>query len=295
MSQVISSFGFGLVTASILSIAAVGFTLQFGVTNILNIAYGAVMTGCAFFAYYILKDGVPVVAAGFLSAAVGGFGSILLNRALYTPFIRRGTGLFGMIIVTISVGLIIQNVLLSVVGPNFFTLPVASGATIKFADMSLSTSQLAIIGIAVGLMIGVHLILRYTMIGKAMRAIASDANLARSTGISVSRVADTAWFISGALCGLAGVVFALNTASFDTTMGDGFLVVIIAAAILGGIGHPYGAMAGAFVIGVGTELAVLVTGPAYQQVVAFGILVVVLLFRPVGIFAGVSGRREVAA
>jgi branched-chain amino acid transport system permease protein/neutral amino acid transport system permease protein len=295
VNQVIQAVGFGLVTASILSIASVGFTLQFGVTNVLNIAYGSVMIASAFVAYYITTTGVPFVVAATMATAFGAGLSVLMNRLVYTPFIRRGTRLFGMIIVTISMGLIIQNLILCIVGPKFVSLPVGSGDSQKFGAIVLTETQLVVIALAIAAMIGVHVVLKYTPLGKSMRAAGSNAALARASGISVTRVADVAWAISGALCGLAGVVLALNTASFQSTTGDEFLVVIIAAAVLGGIGYPYGAVVGSAIIGVGMEVAALAFGSSYKEIFAFSILVLVLLVRPKGIFADVAGRREVAA
>ncbi|MGH6737999.1 MAG: ABC transporter permease subunit, partial [Bradyrhizobium sp.] len=104
-----------------------------------------------------------------------------------------------------------------------------------------------------------------------------------------------AWLISGALCGIAGVILFINTTSFSASTGNSFLVVIVAAAILGGVGQPYGAMLGALVIGLTSELAAAFINPAYKNVIAFIILVVVLLFRPQGILAEIATQREVAA
>jgi branched-chain amino acid transport system permease protein/neutral amino acid transport system permease protein len=141
----------------------------------------------------------------------------------------------------------------------------------------------------------VHVLLTYTKLGKAMRAISSNVTLARSCGIPTERVSDLAWLISGALCGIAGVILVINTTSFGSTTGADFLVIIIAAAMLGGVGHPYGAMVGALTLGLLTEVSAAVFAPVYKEVIALAVLVVVLLFRPQGILAAVATRREVAA
>jgi branched-chain amino acid transport system permease protein/neutral amino acid transport system permease protein len=108
-------------------------------------------------------------------------------------------------------------------------------------------------------------------------------------------VIDAAWLVSGALCGIAGVAVVLNTATFSEGTGATFLVPIIAAAVLGGIGQPYGAMLGAITIGLASEIAASVINPSYKDVVAFGILIVVLLVRPQGILSEVAAAKEVAA
>jgi branched-chain amino acid transport system permease protein/neutral amino acid transport system permease protein len=220
---------------------------------------------------------------------------VLLNRALYTPFVRHGTRLFGMIIVTISVSLIVQNSLQAIFGASFFSLRMARPAPIHVAGMVFTTLQFAIIGIAIAAMLLIHLLLRYTKLGKAMRATASDPELARNCGIATDRVIDLAWAISGTLCGLAGVILVMNVTAFTDTTGAQFLIPIIAVAVLGGIGQPYGAMLGALVIGLASELAAAVISPDYKDVVAFVILVIVLLARPQGILSEIATRKEVAA
>ncbi len=295
MHTLIPAIGFGLITASILAIAAVGFTLQFGVTNILNLAYGDIMTACAFAAYVANRAGVNIWIGLVIGALFGAVFSMLLNRYVYFRFVRRGTRLFAMIVVTIAMSLIIQNLLLAIFRPTFFNFKTTPGPSYNLGAMVFTASQLAIMGIAVAVMISVHLLLTQTRLGKAMRATATNPSLARSCGIATDRVIDVAWLLSGALCGIAGVVLVLNTATFSETTGAAFLVGIIAAAVLGGIGHPYGAMLGAITIGLASEMAAAVVDPAYKDVVAFGILILVLLIRPQGILSEIAQAKEVAA
>jgi branched-chain amino acid transport system permease protein/neutral amino acid transport system permease protein len=295
VSQLIPAVGFGLITASILAIAAVGFTLQFSVTNILNLAYGDIMTACAFAAYLANHAGVNIWISLVIAALFGAVFSMLLNRFVYFQFVRRGTRLFGMIIVTIAVSLIIQNVLLAIFRPTFFSYQASPGPSYNFGGMIFTASQLTIIGIAVVAMLVVHLLMTRTRLGKAMRATATNPSLARSCGIATDRVIDAAWLLSGALCGIAGVAFVLNTATFSEVTGATFLVPIIAAAVLGGIGQPYGAMLGAVTIGLASEISASLINPSYKGVVAFAILIVVLLVRPQGILSEVASAKEVAA
>jgi branched-subunit amino acid ABC-type transport system permease component len=295
VNTVVPAIGFGIVTASILAVAAVGFTLQFGVTNILNLAYGDIMTAAAFVAYLVTSAGLSVWLALVTGAVFGAVFSVLLNRFLYTPFVRRGTRLFGMIIVTIAASLIVQNGLLAIFGANFFSLQMPRPSSVHVAGMVFTTVQLAIIGIAVAAMLAVHVLLRHTKLGKAMRAAAADPDLARNCGIATDRIVDLAWALSGALCGLAGVILVMNVTAFTDTTGSQFLIPIVAVAVLGGIGQPYGAMLGALIIGIASEVAAAVFSPEYKDVVAFVILVAVLLARPQGILSEIATRKEVAA
>jgi branched-subunit amino acid ABC-type transport system permease component len=294
-STFVPSIGFGLVTASILALAAVGFTLQFGITNILNLAYGDLMTASAYMGWIVNQHGGSVAESLLAGAGFGAVASVLLNRLVYTPFLRRGTSLFGMVIVTLSVGVIIQNILLAVGGATFFTYQFNVGATVHPLGFDLSTSQLVIIGIAVVAMIVVQLLLSRTRLGKAMRATSANRSLAQASGIATDRVVDAAWLISGLLCGLAGVVLVLNTTAFQSTTGSEFLIVIIAAAVLGGVGRPTGAMLGALVLGLVTEISAVFVSPSYKELFAFVVLVIVLLVRPTGILSRFEGGAQGAA
>jgi branched-chain amino acid transport system permease protein/neutral amino acid transport system permease protein len=221
--------------------------------------------------------------------------SVALNRALYTPFVRHGTGLFGMIILTIAVSLIIQNGLQAIFGASFFSLRMSQGRSYHLGSLVFTSAQLGIIAIAVVAMLAVHLLLSRTKLGKAMRATATDPELARSCGIATDRVIDATWALSGALCGIAGIALVMNITSFTSTTGGASLIPIVAAAVLGGVGQPYGAMLGALVIGVTSEVAATLFSPQYKQTAAFLILIVVLLIRPQGILSEVATQKEVVA
>jgi branched-subunit amino acid ABC-type transport system permease component len=294
MNQLTLAIGFGLVTSAILALGAVGFTLQFGVSNILNLAYGDVMTVSAFMAYLVNAGGAGIWLAMCAGAATGAVVSVLISTLIFTPFLRRGTSRFAMVMVSLALAVILQNAIQAVAGPAFRSYSRSQGTSLHLLGMILTPYQLVIIGVAVASMLALHLLLRYTRIGKALRATAADAELARSCGIATERVSALAWAISGALCGLAGVTLALNLASFDFHFGNAFLLVIVAAAVFGSVGQPYGAMAGALVIGMASELAAIWT-PALKQVVAFVILAIILLVRPAGLWRKSFVQMDVAA
>lgn len=281
----VSALGFGIVLASILAVGAVGFTLQWSVTNILNISYGALMIGAAFVGYVANHAGAPVWASTAVGVVFGAVSSLLLSRGIFSPFAKK-VGPRGMLIVTLSVGVVVENLFLAGFGPNFFSYRVDVGRTITWGAISLTVAQIYIIVISLMCMAAIHVLLRQTKLGRAMRATAANSSLARARGIPVKRVRDLAWLISGALCGLAGVILVLDTAAFQSTTAESFLILIIAAAVLGGIGSPYGAMIGALVIGLVTQLSTVVLSPGYQDVTAFVVLIVVLLARRGALFVG---------
>jgi branched-subunit amino acid ABC-type transport system permease component len=279
----VASVGFGLVTASVLAIAAVGFTLQFGVTEVLNLAYGAIMIFGAFLAYLVNENGVSVWLGLLVSMAACSAGSVLVNAVVYTPFQRRGVDPITMVIVSLGVTLIVEFGVEAVAGGVPVSFTMGNGSTFSAGGLSLTGVQLVIMAIAVATMAGVHILLRYTKLGKAMRATAANRNLARNCGIRTGRVITATWALTGALCGLAGTVFAIDAGSFDATSTDVFLVLILAAVFLGGPGQPYGAMLGALVIGLATEISANFIPADYKYVVAFVVLLIMLGVRPTGL------------
>jgi len=285
VSLLIAAFGFGLVSMSVIALAAVGFTMQFGITNMINLAYGEVMIASAFFAYYLNQARLSIWIAMLGGAAFGAVFSFLINRFVYAPFQRRGTVLIYMVIVSLAVSLMIANIMLPIVGYFSVSYRERFSVLLHLGSIALTINQLAIIALAVAVMLAVHALLRYTRLGKAMRATAANPLLARNCGIPTQRVIDFVWLITGALCGLAGVVAALDSDSFTSASGAGFLITALAAAVLGGAGQPYGAMIGAVIIGLVTELSAAVWSPDYKQVVAFAILVLVMVLRPQGLLA----------
>jgi len=281
----VAALGFGLISASVIAIAAVGFTMQFGITNMINLAYGEVMISSAYVAYYLNRAGISIWFGMIAGALFGAVFSFLLNRLLYAPFLRKGTSHLGMVIISLAASLIIANLLLPIVGYFSASYNEDQGQLIRLGGIALTFDQILIIGIAVVLMLAVHAMLKYTRLGKAMRATAANPTLARNCGIPTQRVIDLVWLITGALCGVAGVVAALNSDSFVIANGAGFLITVLAAAVLGGAGQPYGAMIGAVLIGMITELSAAAWSPEYKEVVAFGVLVLVMVLRPQGLLA----------
>lgn len=294
MTEFVSALGFGIVTAAILVISSVGFTLQFSVTNVFNLAFGSVMTISGFVAYWLNQGGLNIWLAMVVAALAGGLLSLVINEFVYGPFIRHGLNLFGMVIVTISVGLICDRGLQAAVGPSFFSYNAPPGKALHFADFALTRQELAIIVIAAVLTLAVQIGLQYTRMGKAMRGLSVNPALARACGVPTRRVIALAWFVSGMLAGIGGVALFLDISTFTATTGSEFLIVVIAAAVLGGIGSPRGAVLGALVVGIITEVGAAYWNPELKDVLAFGVLIVVLLIRPQGLFSQLATERAVA-
>ena len=288
----LASVGFGLVTASVLAIAAVGFTLQFAVTDVLNLAYGAVMIAGAFLAYLLNSHGVNVWISLVVAVAACAAGSVLLNAFVYAPFQRRGTAPITMVIVSLGMTLIIEFGVQALEGGTSVSYAMSQGPSVSADGFTLTAVQFVVIGLSLLVMAGTHVLLRYTRLGKAMRATAANRTLARNCGIRTGRVITATWAITGGLCGLAGVIFAMDAGSFDATSTDLFLVLILAATFLGGPGQAYGAMLGAVIIGLATEVSAAYITPSYKYVIAFAALLVMLGVRPAGLLGKAAAMNS---
>ncbi len=296
MGVVIQTIGFGIAAGAVISLGAVGFTVQFGISNVLNITYGAFMTLAAYLGYWFLNRGVDVWVALVVVGLVLALVSVAFNRALLSPLQRRGAGFVSVVIATVAAGIILQGVIVILVGPGAITYGAQFGRTVSGLGFVFSVAQLVIIGLTLVLMLALHLLLTRTKIGRAMRATSTNRTVARACGIQTERIIDLTWLLTGFMCGCTGVALAVTTVTFDFSLGATFLIYMIAAAVLGGIAQPYGAMIGGLVVGVASQFGAAYWSPAYQDVVAFTILIVMLLIRPRGLFAagGVS-RRNLSA
>lgn len=281
------SVGFGLVTASVLAIAAVGLSLQFGITNYINFAYGDFMALGAFFTYVLNNEvfHLEIWLAMVVGSLAMGVIAVAFNRFILSPFARRFSKTFYVLIVTFGLSLVLLNVIDSIWGADvrFFAMPITEAYNI--GPLRLTEDQLIVMGIAVVLMLAVHAMLKTTRLGKSMRAMSDNTTLAMTSGIDTKRVTTITWFLSGTLAGVAGTVLGISEGNLTPSSGELFLFVIFAAVIVGGVGSIYGAMAGAVLIGLATEVSAAFINPAYKLDIAFVILIVTLLLRPSGLFA----------
>lgn len=291
MQLFIESTGFGVVLASILAIGGVGFTLQWGVANFLNLAYVDFMVLAAFLDYtFANRLHLGFWLSAVISILLVASGSVVMNKLLIQPLVRRGIRFFNLLIVAFGVGTVIQYGIQAIWGPAFFQITVPGNRSLHFIDMRLTVAQLVVIGIAIASMLLLHLLLVKTDLGRAMRAVSANPVLAQCSGIRVAFIFDMAWFLSGILCGIAGLVLAINASSFDSSSGANYLAELLAVVVVGGIGSPYGAMAAAVIIGLISEWATIVNS-YFDIVVALAALIVVLFFRPYGLFRSLTSAE----
>ncbi len=285
MNDILMALGFGLVTASILALASVPLSLQMSVARIPNFAHGEILTVGAYAAYVVTLHVNSVVLSAIAAAAAGGVLAFLLNALLLHPFSKRRPKVLILFILTIAASLMIQNIILLFFTGANLPYPVVQTAPHQLGPFLFTTQDLLTILAAVTVMLAVHVVLKYTKFGKAQRAVADNRELARVRGINADRIVALTWLMDGLIAGFAGFVLGINSGTLTPTLGQTYLLVIFAATILGGIGKPYGAMAGALVIGLAMEVSALYIAPDYKEAVAFVLLALTLLVRPNGIFS----------
>jgi len=289
MDTVALGVGFGLVTGAILALAAVAFTLQYAVSNIPNLAFGELLTYGAYAGYVATRWSHTLAVAALAAALAGGVIAWAMNAGMIEPFLRARVKTIAIFIGTLGISLILQNVILLIFGSASIAYPLPAveshhvGPFIWTArDEQIMIAALAVMGL-------LSVMLQHTTFGKALRAIAENRSLARVSGVEAHRVVQGTWLLGGAVAGFAGFVLAVTIGTLTPSLGFTFLLVIMTAAVAGGLGRPQGAMAAALILGVAMEVSALYVDAAYKLVVAFGVLVLVLLWRPDGLFAGQGG------
>ena len=285
----------GLVTGSVLAIAAVGVSLIYGILRLVNFAYGDVMAYGACMAFlFNVTLGLQMVLSTALAMVATAVLSVALELVLWRPLRARGAGFMSLFLASIGLALILRQMLLLVAGPQSRAYDVNPYKVYVIGSVRLSGNQAIAIAVAVVAIVLVGVLLSSTSLGRTMRAVADDRALAAVAGIDTGRVVILTWIVSGLLAGLAGVLAALVQSTFDPNFGFALLLPVFAAVVLGGIGSPYGALLGGLVLGVVTELSTWGgffggVNSVYKPVVAFAILIGVLLVRPQGLF----GRARV--
>lgn len=286
VNRAVDGLKFGLIIA----MAAIGLSLIFATTGLINFAHGELVTFGAIAAWFINTSGprLWLVNAALVAVAITGLVGGGLELGVWRPLRRRGAGLFQLMVISIGLSLIFRQALVIWFGSDSLRYTdYTVQSRLNFGPISLTPRDLAIMAIAVACLVGVALMLQRTRIGKAMRAVADNVDLAESSGIDVKRVVLFVWVAGAALAALGGVLQATAT-TVNYLMGFQLLLLMFAAVILGGLGTAYGAMAGGIVVGLATEISTVWLSPELKFVWALVVLIVVLLVRPQGIL----GEKE---
>jgi branched-chain amino acid transport system permease protein len=271
---------FGLIIA----MASVGLSLIFGTTGLINFAHGEMVTFGALVGWFVnVTLGLHFVPATVVAVVIGGLAGAGLDKALWRPLRRRGTGLIALLVISIGLGLLVRYLFLYQFGGR--TRPFAQYAVQRAIDLgpvAIAPKDIFSIILSLAVLAAVGLALLRTKAGKAMRAVADNPDLAASSGIDVERVILLVWFFGGGLAALGGVLLGL-TEQVSWQMGVQLLLLMFAGVILGGLGTAFGALVGSFVVGVFIQLSTLVVAPELKNVGALAILILILLVRPQGL------------
>jgi branched-chain amino acid transport system permease protein/neutral amino acid transport system permease protein len=279
---------YGLISGSILALGAIGLTLIYGILNFANFAHGDLMAlGAYLVLFFRVSLALPMWLAFILGILCTALLGVCLDRVWFRPLRQRQARAAILAISSLGLALILQNLIRMLWGPQvqYYSRTIHFPFTVPLLQVRLNTQQVLIFAIALGLVILVSLFLQRTKLGKAMRATSDNVNLALVSGIDTERVVLWTWLLGAGLAAAGGVLLGMSV-RLQPIMGWDLLLPIFAAAILGGIGSPYGAMAGAVIIGLAEELSTPFIPHEYKTAVSLVLLVLVLLVRPRGLFAG---------
>jgi neutral amino acid transport system permease protein len=274
----------GLSLGSIYALGAVGLTLVYGILKLVNFAHGDFLTFGLYMAYLVnVTWGLPLVAGVFFAMATTAIMALFLERVMWRPMRARRAGVLQLLLMSIGLAFIIRAVVQWFWSTEIRTLDVNVTDTVVLFGLRIGRTSLIVIIVGFAVLIGIGLMLRYTLLGKRMRAIADDLELAETAGIDTTRVITYTWLFAGATAGLAGVLAGAVT-DVEPELGFSLLLPIFAAVVVGGIGDAYGALAGGIVLGLITEWSTMFIDSRWKLSIGFLVLIIVLIIRPQGIF-----------
>ena len=278
----------GLSLGSIYALIALGYTMVYGIVKLINFAHGDVMMMGAYAGSFVLMclgATVPGLTGAFIAAMVlCGLLAILIERFAYRPL--RSAPRLNSLITAIAVELILQNLMriLPFVGPNPRPFPTMPVHNFTFNVVSVSSTTLIVIITSAVLMILLNFIVNHTKTGKAMQAVSYDLQASALMGINVNRIIAVTFLIGSILAGAGGVLYATAYPLIDPMMGYIPGLKAFVAAVLGGIGSIPGAMAGGIILGIAETLTKGYLSSQYADAISYGILIVILLIKPTGLF-----------
>lgn len=289
----------GVLLGGVLALGALGITLVFGVLKMANFAHGDYMTTGAYLGLVVmalLPAGAPVLGLGFgyeflialiIVMPLTGLVAFGLDRLTFRRLRNRRAAPVVMAMAALGLAFGVRSIIYMVFGADFtfYYQGRARPVVELLPGLRVRTDQIFILVAAIVLIFLVYLLLERTKIGKAMRAMADNADLARISGIATERVVFWTWLISGGLAGAGGMLYGLDV-QLRPEMGWWLLLPLFAAVILGSIGHTYGALLGAFIMGIVWQVSSAFVNPAYGPAAAFVVMILALLVRPQGLMGG---------
>lgn len=282
LQQVVNGFTLG----STYAVIALGYTLIFGVLNIVNMAHGEIfMIGAFVGLMLVTKFNVGIVGALIGAMAAGAVLGYLLERIALRPLRRKAVSHMAPLISTIGVSIFLESLALKIFGPQAQAFPaIYSGQLFSIGPMKISSIQIVILCISLGLMLSLRFWLAKTKLGKSIRATAENIETAGILGVDTSKIIVMTVMLASGLGAVAGVLVGLAFNAVEPTMGISMGFKGLAVLILGGLGNMTGAMVGGFILGLAEVFSVAYGASSYREAVAFGLIMVLLFLRPQGLF-----------
>jgi branched-chain amino acid transport system permease protein len=284
----------GLFIGSIYALFAIGFTLVFGILDRLNLAHPSVFAVAAFVGIELVAEGgLSVWVALPIVLVIGAVLGFVIERVAFRPLKNRPDAHFAGLISSIALAGVFIALLQWRYGPDTRRFPAGSfpDQPIELLGVTVTMLQVAILLISIVLMVGLTGLVARSRLGRAMRAVAENPTAAKVLGVNVDRVTSVTFAISSALGAVAGVLFALNVNSAQLGMGSAIELKGLAVIIVGGMGSLPGALVGGLLLGLAEVFAVQYIGSSWRDLIAFGLLFVILLLRPQGLFGGRKVRE----
>jgi len=280
---------FGIITGSILAIATVGLSMIRQTEGFINIAHGQFLTLGAFVGFFFVSEvELNIFVAGFLATIIVGAVGVAVSLIVFRPIASSGP--LAQLFTSIGLAYLLFGLIRVGFGASVEFFPTSFGTRFEVGSVNVTMGEILIVAVAGLSVAALALFLTRTRLGTWIRATASNPSLAEVRGVPVSRVSAAVWFVASGLAGLAGVMVGL-IGNVNSEMGWQQILIILAAAVLGGLGSIYGVLAAGLLLGLAMDLSALVVPTAYRTVVAFGVLILVLVLRPEGLFS-VAGRKE---
>lgn len=279
----------GFVTGTIIALPAVALTLTYAILKFPNFAIGAMLTMGAYAALMFNASlGLPLIWSVLLASGFLALVAVAIDQTVYAQLRDRTS--ITLLVASMGVSFVLENVARFIFGNSArsFEVPIARPSVVF--GLRINNEQLVAMATSIIAMIAVFLILRFTPLGRAMRAVSDNPSLAAVRGISRERIICWTWAIAGVLIAVAGALAGLDRA-IDPLIGWNYVVTIFAAAILGGLGNPVGAVIGAVILGVVEETSTLVLAPNYRQIVSFLAIALLLLLRPQGLLGTLKVKK----
>jgi len=280
----------GIIAGSIYALFAVGLTMVYGVFRFINFAHGELIAWGAYLALFFTRSPFawPIYLAALPALVITALIGLGQNRFVFEP-LRHGNRIT-LLIASIGLSYFLRNAIRLIWGSDLQTYGLMPTRGIEFAGLSITSAQITMMAAAV-LFLGIlYIILTHSILGKSLRAVADNMALAQIMGISIKKVGVTVWVLASFFSAVGGVLLAVDT-NLEPMMGLTNLIKAFAAVLLGGAGNVWGALLGGLVIGIAENLSVAFISPGYKDFISFALIILMLLFRPRGIFGIAGGIR----